>query len=107
MNKGFEVKFGGQKIIFFTDVLSDHYDNPNRPESDANRLSLVKKAIAERNKLMPGRHYDSQIVLMAQKRVAPTEKKLVVIADAETGVARGIMMAQQNYCDRSFKLWRK
>lgn len=107
LKKGFEVKFGTQKIIFFTNVLSGHYDNPNRQEADAKRLLLVKKAIAERNKLMPGRHYDSQIVLMAQKRLAPTEKKLVVIADAETGVARSIMMAQQNYCDRNFKLWKK
>ena len=30
-----------------------------------------------------------------------------LIADAETGVARSIMMAQQNYCDRHFKLWKK
>jgi phage gp29-like protein len=105
--KGFEVKFGCQKIIFFTDVLSGHYDNPSRLETDAKRLLLVKRAIAERNKLMPGRHYDSQIVLMSQKHLAPTEKKLVVIADAETGVARSIMMAQQNYCDRHFKLWKK
>lgn len=99
LRKGFEIKFGGQKIIFFTDVLSDHYAGRE------GRLALVKKAISERNKLMPGRHYDGQTVLMSQKHLQPTEKKLVVIADAETGIARSIMMSQQNYCDSHFKLW--
>lgn len=54
---------------------------------------------------MPGGHHGGQVVLMAQKRFAPTEKKIVVIADAETGIAVSVMKAQQNYCDSHFRHW--
>ncbi len=105
LKKGFEAEFGGQKVIFFTSKLKDHYDNPNREE--VGRFALVRAAVQERTKLMPGGHHGGQVVLMGQKRLAPTEKKLVVIADEETGIAVSVMKAQQNYCDGHFKHWRR
>lgn len=103
LDKGFEAKFGGQKILFFTPILAKHYKNNDRDEEG--RFAVIRAAVRKRSKFMPGPHKGEQIVFMEQKRLAPREKKIVVIADKKTGVVTSVMKAQQDYCDKYFKRW--
>ena len=97
LKKGFEVKFGGQKLIFFTQVIGEHYAGRE------GRLQMIKHVLEARNNMFPVKHPGDQIGLVERLTQKNSGMRHVVTADRETGIALNVMRCSDEYIKRNYK----
>lgn len=99
LKRGFEAEFGGQKVIFFTQRLSDKYEG----RGEAGRLGLIRHALEVRTNMFPTRHSGGQTGLVERLTRKNAGRRLVVTADRETGIAVNVMRCSDEYIRKHYK----
>ena len=99
LRKGFEATFGGQKVIFFTQVLADHYQKRGE---DA-RLGMIKHVLGVRSNMFPVNHPGEQIGLVERPTSRNAGNRHVVTVDRATGIAVNVMRCSDAYIKREYK----
>ena len=100
LKKGFEAKFGGQRVIFFTQQkIGDKYQG----RGEGNRLQLIRHALNVRGNMFPVDHEGGQIGVVERWTQANSNHRFVITADKETGVAVNVMRCSNAYIKSNYK----
>ena len=99
LSKGFEATFGGQKVIFFTQMLGDKYDG----RGESGRVDMIKHVLAVRSNMFPVRHPGEQIGLVERWTRRNAGNRHVVTADRETGIVDNVMRCSDEYIKHHYK----
>ena len=100
VKKGFEAKFGGQKVIFFTqEKIGDKYQG----RDEAARLGLIRHALTVRGNMFPVQHSGDQIGIVEGWTRKNSNRRFVITADKDTAVAVSVMRCDDAYTKRNYK----
>ena len=100
VKKGFEAKFGGQKVIFFTqEKIGDKYQG----RDEAARLGLIRHALTVRGNMFPVQHSGDQIGIVEGWTRKNSNRRFVITADKDTAVAVSVMRCDDAYIKRNYK----
>ena len=99
LSKGFEATFGGQKVIFFTQMLGDKYDG----RGEHGRVDMIKHVLEVRSNMFPVRHPGEQIGLVERQTRRNVGNRHVVTADRETGIVDNVMRCSDAYIEKHYK----
>jgi len=99
LSKGFEATFGGQKVIFFTQMLGDKYDG----RGEHGRIDMIKHVLAVRSNMFPVKHPGEQIGLVERPTSRNAGNRHVVTADRATGIVNNVMRCSDEYIRTHYK----
>ena len=101
VEKGFEATFAGHRLVFFTeDKLGVKY----RIKDEPGRLKLIPEMLQKKGKMQPQPHKGEQTAFIeSRSRENEGKKRLVAVADTETGVVMSVMRADNDYIGKHFR----